>query len=128
MCVAPVGMEKGKIPDRSITASSNYNAAHRAANGRLNFKARKGRTGAWSALHNDRGQWFKVDLGRAMEIRRVATQGRMDANQWVTSYTLSYSQDNGHFYSYKNNKVSGILTRSVKPTLSCIDNVQANIS
>ena len=99
-------MEKGRIPDRSITASSFYNAAHRPANGRLNFKAGNGRTGAWSALHNDQGQFLQVDFGHTKEIRRVAMQGRQDADQWVTSYTLSFSQDGGHFYSYKNKKVS----------------------
>ena len=104
-CVAPVGMESGAIKDAAITSSSDWNAGHRAANGRLNFHAGRGRTGAWSARHNNRGQWLQVDLGKTMEIRRVATQGRHDADQWVTSYTLEYSQDGGHFYPYKNNQV-----------------------
>ena len=100
-------MESGAIKDAAITSSSDWNAAHGARNGRLNFRAGGGRTGAWSAKHNDRGQWLQVDLGKTMEIRRVATQGRQEvkAKQWVTSYTLSFSQDGGHFFSYRNNKV-----------------------
>ena len=105
-------MENMKIPDASIRASTEYNAAHGARNGRLNFRAGKGRTGAWSARYNDPGQWLQVDLRYTMEIRRVATQGRQEVKvkQWVTSYTLSYSQDGGHFMPYKNNQVSGITS------------------
>ena len=98
-------MEKGKIPDRSITASSNYNAGHRAANGRLNFKAGGGRTGAWSAKVNNKAQWLQVDFGEAKKFTRVATQGRQDLNQWVTSYTLTHSMDGSHFSQYLYNKV-----------------------
>ena len=106
-------MEKGIIPDRAITASSFYNNAHRPPNGRLRFRAGNGRTGAWSSLVNNQGQWFQVDFGYTMKITRVATQGRQDADQWVTSYTLSYSQDGGHFYPYKNiNKIQQVSTRS----------------
>ena len=104
-CVVPLGMESGRISDASIRASTEFNFGHRAANARLNFRAGHGRTGAWSARYNDHGQWIQIDLRRTMEIRRVAIQGRPDADQWVKSYTLFYSQDGGHFYPYENNKV-----------------------
>ena len=100
-------MESGKIPDAAITSSSDWNAGHRAVNGRLNFHAGKGRTGAWSAKVNDRGQFLEVDLGRVAKVTRMATQGRQDADQWVTSYTLSYSTSyGGYFYPYNNGQVT----------------------
>ena len=39
-----------------------------------------------------------------MRIKGVATQGRQDANQWVKSYTVSYSTDGMNFVPYKENK------------------------
>ena len=35
-----------------------------------------------------------------MKITRISTQGRQDANQWVKSYTLSYSYDGVWWYKY----------------------------
>ena len=44
---------------------------------------------------------FKVDFGAIAKVTRIATQGRPDANHWVTEYTLSSSLDGGHFEPYK---------------------------
>ena len=38
-------------------------------------------------------------------MTQVATQGRKDAPQWVTSYYLSHSYEGGLFTSYKKRKV-----------------------
>ena len=56
-----------------------------------------GRTGAWSAKTNDKGQWIQVNLGKIAEVTKVGTQGRQDHAQWVTEYRVSYSKDNQHF-------------------------------
>ena len=93
------------IPDAQITASSEYNAGHGASNGRLNFKAGGGTTGAWSAGINDAKQWLQVDLGQSAMVTGIKTQGREDADQWVTSYTVSYSNDGTTFTSYRQNAV-----------------------
>ena len=101
-------MENGTIPDRNINASSVYRRSkvtiHAAANGRLHYK-KKGRAGAWGADIKDQNQWLQVDFGTEMMVSGVATQGRQDANQWVKSYSLSYSLDGKTFYPYQNNKV-----------------------
>ncbi|KAK3700598.1 hypothetical protein QZH41_010513 [Actinostola sp. cb2023] len=91
----PLGMEDGRIPSASLTASSVWDANHSADRGRLNTKAGGGKTGAWSARYNDQGQYYQVDFGKAVKITKLFTQGRHDTNQWVTKYWLSYSQDNG---------------------------------
>ena len=92
-CGLALGMESGIITDNQITASSEWNHNHRAQNGRLNFIAGSGRTGAWSAKKNDQHQWLQVDFGKVAKIDKCATQGRSDSNQWVTKYKLSYSRD-----------------------------------
>ena len=58
-----------------------------------------GRTGAWSARTNDKGQWIQVNLGKSREVTKVGIQGRQDYAQWVTKYRLSYSTDGQHFTS-----------------------------
>ena len=59
--------------------------------------ARGGRTGAWSAKTNDKGQWIQVNLGKMKEITKIGLQGRQDYSQWVTKYKVSYSKDGQNF-------------------------------
>ena len=106
---APAGLESGKIKDNAITTSSDYSSFYKGAFGRLNLKGTKQHSGGWSARYNNDKQWFKVDLGVSMEIGRVATQGRENKNQWVTSYTLSYSNNGKNFLPYDNRKVTFVL-------------------
>ena len=56
-----------------------------------------GRTGAWSAKTNDKGQWIQVNLGQIREVTKAGIQGRQDHAQWVTKYRVSYSMDGQHF-------------------------------
>ena len=98
-------MKSRIIPDAQITASTEYNAAHGATNGRLNFKVGGGKTGAWSARQNDVHQWLQVDLEGKSEVTGIKIQGRQEADQWVTSFTISYSSDGTTYTPYQNNKV-----------------------
>ena len=98
-------MESGKITDGQITASSNYNAGQGASNARLNFKAGGGKTGAWSARSSDVDQWLQVDLRAKTEVTAIKIQGRQDYDQWVTTFTISYSSDGTNFTPYQNGKV-----------------------
>ena len=85
-------MENGQILDSQITASSAYSSAHGATNGRLNFVAGGGKTGAWSAGTADVNQWLQVDLLGKPKVTEIQTQGREDCcNQFVKTYTISYS-------------------------------------
>ena len=59
---------------------------------------------AWYAETHDQNQWLQVNLSQRVEIRRVATQGRHNSNQWVTSYMLNYSSDGVLFYQYQTNR------------------------
>lgn len=88
-------MESGKIPNARLTSSSAYNARYTAPNGRLH------KAFCWIARHNNHNQWFKVDFGRLTTIRKIGTQGRRDANQWVTRYKLTYSVDTLHWATYR---------------------------
>lgn len=83
-----------------MTASSSYNVFHGPFLARLH-RTRTGRyMGAWVARIRNSNQWLQVALGRPMTITGIATQGRHDANQWVTRYLVAFSQDNMHFEYY----------------------------
>ncbi|CAB3992725.1 EGF-like repeat and discoidin I-like domain-containing 3 [Paramuricea clavata] len=120
-------MENGKIRDNQITASTHWDNGHRAPNGRLNFRAGSGRTGAWSSRRNDRNQWLQVDFQRSTIITGISTQGRQEATQFIKSYTISFSDDGKSFRSYKpgrmlkvfngNSDRSSIVNHVVTPSI-----------
>ena len=94
-------MTRGTITDTQITASSELDNTHSAAQARLHSKAHGSKYQAWSAHENDHHQWLQIDFGSSTKITRLATQGRNGFNEWVTKYNLSYSDDGVHFHSYK---------------------------
>jgi len=89
-CQMSLGLEDGRIQDGAMSASSVYNNYHAAKLGRLNLQAKAGNVGAWCVKKNDAFQWLRIDLGGRTTVTKVATQGRQDGNQWVTSYAISY--------------------------------------
>ena len=98
-----MGLEDGKVPDRAFSASSQWDKYHRANRGRLNSVATKRYRGGWSARKNNRRQWLQVKLRRRARITGFSTQGRQDLNQWVRSYSISYSLTGRSFRPYKEN-------------------------
>ncbi|XP_028411632.1 contactin-associated protein like 5-3-like [Dendronephthya gigantea] len=95
-----LGMENGNINDSQITASSELDTKHRAANARLNFTPRDGRNGAWSSGKKDLNQWLQVDFQRSTLVTGISTQGRENKDQFVKNYTVSFSQDGNNFQDY----------------------------
>lgn len=101
MCDRPLGMQNGRIKNAAIKASSQYNSKHASYLARLG-RVRRGRLmGAWSAKTNNHNQWIQVDLSRSMKVTGIATQGREEANQWVTAYYVLYSSDGVKFAKVK---------------------------
>ena len=93
-------MESGLIKDAQITASTQWDANHAAIQGRLNFLAGGGKAGSWSSRQNNVNQWIQVDLLTYTKVTRIVTQGRNAFAQWVTKYTLQYSEDGATFQNY----------------------------
>ncbi|XP_028411618.1 neurexin-4-like [Dendronephthya gigantea] len=116
-------MESGDINDEQITASSEVDNKHRAANGRLNLKNRNGRNGAWSSKGKDLNQWLQVDFRRSTLVTEISTQGRDEKNQFVKDYTISFSKDGIHFQSFPqkfqgNNDHFSVVHNTVIPHIS----------
>ncbi|KAL9956906.1 hypothetical protein ACROYT_G038461 [Oculina patagonica] len=98
-----LGMESGRITDQQITASSPESKMSGPANARLNlvkkeFAEDEVRIGAWEPDIDDPTPYLKVDFGRNMEIKKIATQGREDYDNWVKAYTLSFGEEGDTAY------------------------------
>ena len=96
----PLGLEDYRIPSSALSASSSWNNAHGPDRARINLPNGHGRAGAWVARGRNAHQWLQVELCRPAKITGVATQGRHDAHQWVTTYTVKYSLDGKRFRAY----------------------------
>ncbi|XP_028419311.1 von Willebrand factor-like [Dendronephthya gigantea] len=119
-----LGMESKKITDSQITASSEYSHTYRAANARINIAKYHY---SWLSKHNNHQQWVQVDFKFRATITDILTQGRGRHNQFVRSYTVSYSNDRLKFKPYRvgnkvkifkaNNYDRCIVRRSVNPVI-----------
>lgn len=96
-----MGISNNRLNNRYITASSSWNRYHVAWLARLYNKKRGRYHGGWSAKVNRRGQWIQFDFRQPKTIVKVVTQGRADANQWVTRYFIKYSSDAFYWTPYK---------------------------
>ncbi|XP_078346313.1 uncharacterized protein LOC144631689 isoform X2 [Oculina patagonica] len=112
VCADALGMQSGEIPDSAMKSSSDYNQYFGPERSRLNKVKEGSFYGGWASKHADVGQWLQIDLGKITKVTRIATQGRQDANWWVTKFTLSYS-DGAKFKSYKNGEeIKGNMDRN----------------
>jgi len=105
----PLGLEDGRVPDPLIRASSYYNYYCGPFNARLNRRRYGRQGGAWCAKRRDRRQWLQVDFGALTRVSRVATQGRQNAAQWVTSYYISYSRNGYKFVPYREGRRTKVM-------------------
>ncbi|XP_063070058.1 coagulation factor V [Engraulis encrasicolus] len=96
-CGHPLGLISGSVEDKQITAdhTRGYWEPHLA---RLH---NSGKYNAWST--DERNSWIQVDFQRPVVISKVATQGakEMFYSNYVTNYTISYSNDRRKWVFYK---------------------------
>ena len=100
-CHKPLGMADRRIPDSSLSASSQYNSWHGVKHGRLNNN--KGAT-VWMAAQNVAGEYIQVDLGDEFVITGVVTQGRnwSRSPQYIKEYYVGFSSDGKNFQNVTN--------------------------
>lgn len=89
-------MENGEIRDEQITATSQHEELSGPSNARLNFSPF-----GWVAKTNDLNQWLQVDFQQQAVITGISTQGRRELDQYVKSYTISFSDDGNNFPGYQ---------------------------
>ena len=93
-------MESGKINNSQITASSVWRetSEYQPWAGRLNNP-----NGLWAAGQARVDEWLQIDFKQKMVVTKIATQGRPNHVQWVTSYKISFSKDAVLWNFYKEN-------------------------
>ncbi|XP_078118663.1 contactin-associated protein-like 5 [Sander vitreus] len=86
------------LPQSSFQSSSQSSVNYAAYNAKLN---RRDGAGGWSPMVTDQEPWLQVDLKEQMEVTAVATQGRYDSWDWVSSYLLLYSDTGRAWKQYR---------------------------
>ncbi|EGG24114.1 hypothetical protein DFA_06253 [Cavenderia fasciculata] len=114
----------------NIRTSSNYSPNHTQYNIILNHtenpnNANDGTSG-WSSSYVDQNQYIVLGGDVPKEIVAVATQGRGDFDQWITSYKIRWSLDNVSWFDYNggqvinaNNDRNSIVTFNLPTPLLC---------
>ena len=81
----PSTAQLASLTDEHLSVSTFFSSDLNLSFSRINSAA------GWAALNNDANQWIQVTLNEVKVIVKVATQGRGDWDQWVTSYKLQTS-------------------------------------
>uniref|UniRef100_A0A672V786 Contactin associated protein family member 5 n=1 Tax=Strigops habroptila TaxID=2489341 RepID=A0A672V786_STRHB len=95
------------LPSTALTSSSDLFSTHSPSFAKLN---RRDGAGGWSPLDSNEQQWLQVDLGDRLEIVAVATQGRYGSSDWVTSYTLMFSDTGRNWKQYRQDDTIWVFT------------------
>ncbi|XP_022792491.1 lactadherin-like [Stylophora pistillata] len=102
-CKEALGLEDGRIPDQTFTASTvetNETPPHR-----LCLNSAK----AWSARTDDKKPWLQVDLRKDAMIKKIATQGKRGIHQHTKTYMVSSRADGEvDFVRYKEDNVEKV--------------------
>ncbi|EDO34514.1 predicted protein, partial [Nematostella vectensis] len=100
------------IPDERMTASSYYSYGYEPWNGRLNnvYTSDLVNRGMWTAKYRFVGQYLQVDVGRLVNVTKVATQGRpWQILQYVASYKIGYSSDLINWIIYREGGIDKVF-------------------
>uniref|UniRef100_A0A674AF77 Retinoschisin 1 n=1 Tax=Salmo trutta TaxID=8032 RepID=A0A674AF77_SALTR len=108
----PLGFEAGSVTPDQISCSnqeeySGWYSSWTSNRARLNSQ---GFGCAWLSKFQDNSQWIEIDLQDVGVVSGILTQGRCDADEWLTKYSVQYRTDqNLNWIYYKdqtgNNRV-----------------------
>ncbi|EDO37662.1 predicted protein [Nematostella vectensis] len=105
-----LGMEDGRIKDDQITQSSFIDNMSMGKHARLYLvESQPATRGAWVPSYGSFGQWIQIDFQRLVIVTKVATQGRHGNDQWITSFTISYSLDGTNWSVYQEGGVDKVF-------------------
>jgi len=57
--------------------------------------------GGWCPKRSNDHQWLQLDLGPPKLVNGIVTRGRRDKKNWVTAYSISFSNDTKLWFHYK---------------------------
>ncbi|KAF1386180.1 hypothetical protein PFLUV_G00115480 [Perca fluviatilis] len=87
-----LGFESGSVTSEQISCSNQdqytgWYSSWMPSNARLN---NQGFGCAWLSKFNDPHQWIQIDLMEVGVVSGILTQGRCDADEWITKYSIQY--------------------------------------
>ncbi|XP_071343151.1 retinoschisin-like [Trachinotus anak] len=87
-----LGFESGSVTSDQISCSnqdqySDWYSSWIPNKARLN---NQGFGCAWLSKFNDQYQWIQIDLKEVGVVSGILTQGRCDADEWITKYSIQY--------------------------------------
>ncbi|TWW57537.1 retinoschisin-like [Takifugu flavidus] len=87
-----LGFEAGSVTSDQISCSNQdqyggWYSSWMPEKARLN---NQGFGCAWLSKFNDQYQWFQIDLKETGVVSGILTQGRCDADEWITKYSVLY--------------------------------------
>ncbi|XP_067116977.1 retinoschisin 1a [Osmerus mordax] len=91
----PLGFEAGSVSLDQISCSnqdqySGWFSSWTPGKARLNSQ---GFGCAWLSKFQDSSQWIQVDLREVKVVSGILTQGRCDAEEWITKFSVQYRTD-----------------------------------
>ncbi|XP_028835220.1 retinoschisin 1a [Denticeps clupeoides] len=108
----PLGFEAGSVTADQISCSNEdqytgWFSSWTANKARLNSQ---GFGCAWLSKFQDATQWIQIDLKTVKVVSGILTQGRCDADEWITKYSIQFrSNESLNWIYYKdqtgNNRV-----------------------
>ncbi|KAL4656885.1 retinoschisin [Arapaima gigas] len=108
----PLGFEAGSVTSDQISCSNEeqytgWFSSWVPSKARLNSQ---GFGCAWLSKFQDSSQWLQIDLKEVRVVSGILTQGRCDADEWMTKYSIQYrTNENLNWIYYKdqtgNNRV-----------------------
>uniref|UniRef100_A0A4W4EFX4 Contactin associated protein family member 5b n=1 Tax=Electrophorus electricus TaxID=8005 RepID=A0A4W4EFX4_ELEEL len=94
------------LPPSSFQSSSSSSDSQSLHHAKLN---RRDGGGGWMPERKDQLPWLQVDLRERVEVTAVATQGRFGSSDWVSSYTLLYSDTGSAWKQYRQEDHIGVF-------------------
>ncbi|XP_076869296.1 contactin-associated protein-like 5 [Brachyhypopomus gauderio] len=94
------------LPPTSFQSSSSSSDSQSPYYAKLN---RRDGGGGWVPERKDQLHWLQVDLRERVEVTAVATQGRFGSPDWVSRYTLLYSDTGSAWRQYRQEDHTGIF-------------------
>ncbi|XP_023224481.1 EGF-like repeat and discoidin I-like domain-containing protein 3 [Centruroides sculpturatus] len=92
-----MGLENGLLNNAQLSSSSFHDWNHGAEDARIGQNS-------WVAGKLDDNQYLQINFLEPRNISAVVTQGREDIEQWVTAYSVSYSNDGTNWNSILDEK------------------------
>ncbi|XP_021356440.1 uncharacterized protein LOC110452321 isoform X2 [Mizuhopecten yessoensis] len=114
-CRDALGVETGVILGTQMSASSSADLTS-PDRGRLNIVSltpdQASLKGGWMPSTNDGSQWIQVVLNETYIIHQVQLQGQEEEDNWVTTFSVSYSSDGTVWTTYTNASGASVFAGS----------------